>query len=1084
MPFSNDYLLSKAISGDAFNKALEIADSNHVKVVSNNFNKIANIYNLQTVVTGDRENYNAVINFSFDKKMLYNFKCDCPAAKNYKGACKHVLASIIYVSKVIEYKQVLPIVDDISKLKKDNITSPNIKKLIQDNIKQSVMHEKPSSSFGLNISLVPELALYDKSINLKFKIHSQSSNQYVIKNLGEFFDALKENAFYEYGKSLKFFHNIDAFDEFSIELINWLLVNKDALNDDNRSFNLSQNVFDSFFDLITQKGSSTYIVKANNLENIYIIPQNPKLVLEVQEYDDYYTIMPPFIKEYFIGSNKMLISLKDDEYMLCDKDFTNRCSNFISEISNNPYENIISKGDIGTFLSIVMPRFKDYIYLDVDKYESLKKYSAPELKCELYFDKTDNGNISLYINYVYENMQYSFYPNKEKDFSMPRDFIEEVKIENIIANYFDFSRAKDNLLLLSSEEKQFELITIGMPILNEMAIIYTTEKFKTVKIHTNNKLKLNVGISLDSININIESEYNNIDELAAIYKSFLLKKRYHKLSNGAFVDLQESTIVEFADFAYKLGISPADIKNKSIELPVYRSVFIDETLKQTKSLRFERDKDFKQIVRDMRNISDSELEVPQTLNKTLRTYQKNGFRWLKTLVSHGFGGILADDMGLGKTIQVLAVLLSEKEDFNQGLKTKKPLSIVVCPSSLVLNWVEEARKFTPQLNVLAITGNAAIRQELIVNINNYDLVVTSYDLIKRDIKSYLKVQFDYIIADEAQYMKNHTTQNARSVKALRAKSKIALTGTPIENYLSELWSIFDFLMPGYLYNYASFKKRFESKIVLENDIAASNQLKNIIAPFVLRRVKKDVLKELPEKTESVLYANMDAPQRKLYDAFLSNARKKFDALSKDQNATTIQMLALLTRLRQICCDPKLLNTEAYYNIESAKKLLCMDIIQSSIESGHRILLFSNFTSMIDIFANILNSMGIEYLTIVGSTPANKRLSIVQKFNNSNIPIMLISLKAGGTGLNLTGADTVIHYDPWWNLSAQNQATDRAYRIGQKRAVQVYRLIMKGTIEEEILRLQNQKAAVADDILDNSELMLSKLNKEELMALLS
>lgn len=474
------------------------------------------------------------------------------------------------------------------------------------------------------------------------------------------------------------------------------------------------------------------------------------------------------------------------------------------------------------------------------------------------------------------------------------------------------------------------------------------------------------------------------------------------------------------------------------------------------------------------------ITAPKGLNANLRSYQLMGYKWLTLLDKYGLGGILADDMGLGKTVQMLAVVLS----YIENAKNPKP-SIVVCPSSLTLNWENEINKFAPSIKTLIIHGNSEERAKQIRSILDYQIIVTSYDSLKRDIEIYEEqnIEFKYIIADEAQYIKNNNTQNAKKIKVIHSETRYALTGTPIENSLSELWSIFDFIMPGYLLSYKKFKEQYEIPITKDNDIDCMNRLKMMIEPFVLRRIKKEVLTELPDKTVTVLNNEMQDEQLKIYASYI--ARAKEEAIREiGENGferSQIKILALLMRLRQICCHPSLFLNN--YHGESSKMNQCMEVIKDAILAGHKILLFSGYTSMFEILERELKREKIKYSKLTGQTKVGDRIKLVDEFNeNEEIKVFLISLKAGGTGLNLIGADVVIHYDPWWNLSAENQATDRTYRIGQKRNVQVYKLITKNSIEEKIYELQKKKARLAENMLSTQQTFINKLSKDDIMAL--
>ena len=410
------------------------------------------------------------------------------------------------------------------------------------------------------------------------------------------------------------------------------------------------------------------------------------------------------------------------------------------------------------------------------------------------------------------------------------------------------------------------------------------------------------------------------------------------------------------------------------------------------------------------------------------------------------------------------------------------VSLVICPASLVYNWGEELRRFAPRLKTGLVTGTKKERSRIIEDYRRYDVLVTSYDLLKRDIYSYKGKSFRFEIIDEAQYIKNHTTAAAKSVKLISAQTRFALTGTPIENRLSELWSIFDYLMPGFLYSYARFQADIEQPVVKSENEETMQRLRRMVSPFILRRRKEDVLRDLPEKLEEVRYAGMEAKQRKLYDGQVIRMKADMSRKSEsDFRRNRLQILAELTRIRQICCDPSLILEN--YDGGSAKREVCMELIRGVIEGEHKALVFSQFTSMLELLEKDLKREGIDYYKITGATLKERRLEMVKEFNENTVPVFLISLKAGGTGLNLIGADVVIHYDPWWNVAAQNQATDRTHRIGQTRVVTVYKLIAKGTIEERILEMQQNKEKLAEDILSGENIASSTISREDLLDLL-
>ena len=587
-------------------------------------------------------------------------------------------------------------------------------------------------------------------------------------------------------------------------------------------------------------------------------------------------------------------------------------------------------------------------------------------------------------------------------------------------------------------------------------------------------------MTLILLKINL-SEFNfSPSELAEIMEKYKLRKKYYKLTDGSFIDLEEN---ETLDFLEKLNIDGSlnyeDLESGELDLPVYRTLYLDKLLKGT-SMNVYKSKEYKDLINDIQNVNDEYIKIPKGLNATLRRYQEIGYKWLKTLDMYGLGGILADDMGLGKTLQVISLLL----DYNENSDEKRT-SMVVCPSSLALNWFNEINKFAPTLKTTVIAGNAEERKRLIQKLQDYDIIITSYDLLKRDVDTYTEINYEYkfIIADEAQYIKNNNTQNFKAIKKIKAQTKFALTGTPIENSLAELWSIFDFSMPGYLYSYRKFKESFETPIIKEEDTYKMSKLKMLIEPFILRRIKEEVLTELPEKTVTVLNSEMEEEQQKLYMSYMSKAREEVEneLIASGFEKNQMKILALLMRLRQICCHPKLFIDN--YDGGSGKLNQCMEIIKDAVQGNHKILLFSGYTSMFDIIEKELEKEDIKYFKLTGQTKVSERIELVDEFNeNNDIKVFLISLKAGGTGLNLIGADMVIHYDPWWNISAENQATDRTYRIGQKRNVQVYKLITKNSIEEKIYELQQKKAKLVDNMLSTNETFISKLSKDEIMDL--
>ena len=474
-------------------------------------------------------------------------------------------------------------------------------------------------------------------------------------------------------------------------------------------------------------------------------------------------------------------------------------------------------------------------------------------------------------------------------------------------------------------------------------------------------------------------------------------------------------------------------------------------------------KDILELSKKLKNFKGvKKAKPPKCLNATLREYQQDGLNWLNFLYEFKFAGILADDMGLGKTIQTLAHLSRLKEK-----KLLKNPSLIVMPTSLIANWKSEAAKFTPNLKVLSLHGND--RAQRFDMIEQHDILLTTYPLVVRDKELFDKIDFTYIILDEAQKIKNHKTKMAVALKTFKSEYRLALSGTPIENHLGELWSIFSFLMPGFLDTISFFKNYYQTPIEKEHDFTRQNLLNKRIKPFMIRRTKEIVADELPAKSEIIKYTQFSDKQSKLYESIRVTMEQKVrDAVNaKGLGSSHITILDALLKLRQVCCDPSLLKIKEAQKVqESAKLELFLELIDELMQENRKILVFSQFTSMLAIIEEKIKSRNINYSKLTGST--RKREEAIEKFTKGDADIFLISLKAGGVGLNLVEADTVIHYDPWWNPAVENQATDRAHRIGQTKAVFVYKLIVENTIEQKILEMQKKKQALQDGIYDSDK----------------
>jgi superfamily II DNA or RNA helicase len=598
-------------------------------------------------------------------------------------------------------------------------------------------------------------------------------------------------------------------------------------------------------------------------------------------------------------------------------------------------------------------------------------------------------------------------------------------------------------------------------------------------------VKLKAVLSLHKDSYNFEFDLQAITGSGAVLsfgqviESIFKNKNYLKLESGMFVRLPVATLLAVLKGA---GASKGPVR------PLYQALPIAHLL-ETQGIEIEASEGFKAFIQKLRNFKELEpMPVPDSFVGTLREYQREGFNWLSFLREYGLAGILADDMGLGKTIQALVLLL---EHHKKTSGKKRIPSLVVAPTSVVYNWMAEADKFSPKLSKALFLGRerGELMQRLKKNAANLpDVIFTTYGIIRRDYEQLKDIQFDFLILDEAQNIKNPESVGAVASKSLKALHRICLSGTPVENRLKELWSLFDFLMPDFLGTYREFNDNFERPIADLGSEEAGQKLRKIVHPFIMRRLKSQVEKELPPRTDIISKCEMEDEQRSLYLSVLDECRQKVfgEIASRGLGRSQISVLAALLRLRQVCCDPRLLkHREEKTAPPSAKLSALIEMVSEIVDNGHKILIFSQFVEMLTLIRGELERQKYTYEYIDGQVSAKDRLDRVNHFNDDDsIPIFLISLKAGGTGLNLTGADYVIHYDPWWNPAVENQATDRAHRIGQTRHVFNYKLITHGTVEEKILSLQEKKKALADLVIGGDDAIAKELTREDLEFLFS
>lgn len=954
-----------------------------------------------------------------------------------------------------------------------------------------------------SLLLTPRLTRKNGKLSLSFKIGEKKL--FIIKKLDVFCENVRKSASDVYGSSTEINHDARNFTEEGrrwIRLISKIVREEKEFQQrlyssryyygrEKESVGGSLELFgwrlDELYESLGQESIEFEDKDAREKKKqvLTCADRNPKISIRISEdvimgNKEFHGIkVEGRFPELYYGTDAAYF-ISDNHLNRAEADFLEKAEPLANIAAGDSFSFNVGRNRISEFYARILPELENIASITETQPEKFRSYVLPEAQFIFYLD-TEEDDAVCRTYAIYGGKEYSVLEGARKAKAAKlepfRDHNREEEIIYHVNSWFPIiDWDNDEMCCGKDETLIYRLMKEGTEKLMELGEVRCTKRF--LGASKVNKVKVSVGVSLSSglLDLNVSTEDVSAAELLDILKSYRKKKKYYRLKDGSFVDLDEPSLEMLAELSEAMNLKDKELLKGKMKLPMYRTLYLDKLLEEHDGVYSSRDSRFREIVKGFKTVKDADFEEPASLSRQMRKYQKDGYKWLRTLEAWQFGGILADDMGLGKTLQVIAVILAAKEEGKEGT------ALVVTPASLVYNWDAEFEKFAPQLKVCLVTGNQEERQKKIEAYKEADVLVTSYDLLKRDIALYDGKKFSYEIIDEAQYIKNHTTAAAKAVKIIESRIRYALTGTPIENRLSELWSIFDYLMPGFLYEYETFKREIETPIVKNNDEKALKRLQKMTGPFILRRLKEDVLKDLPEKLEEYRYVRLGSSQQKLYDGQVVHMKEQIARQNpEDFNKNKLQILAELTRLRQICCDPSLCFEN--YKGETAKLEACLELIRSAMDGGHRILVFSQFTSMLEILQEKLSGLKIPFFTITGSTSKEKRLELVRSFNEGTVPVFLISLKAGGVGLNLTGADVVIHYDPWWNLAAQNQATDRAHRIGQTKKVTVYKLIAKQTIEEKIQKLQESKKNLADQVINGERASLGNMSRDELLELL-
>lgn len=1012
--------------------------------------------------------YGVTIGFGEDEQITHS--CNCPAHAKYPGACKHVVAALLFIA---DYQQRA---DALENLGWEDQTAY---KIIEYFRKREYRKLTPQY-FHLALQVTVNEPLKSRQSKAFVGLYAGSSKMYKVSNTKKFIQDYYNHKEIRLGKEFRYIPEECQFEPTSAAVLAYLTeiyeiqetLGKTYYSNlfNRQELVVSQNMLCKLLRL-AEGLHCDIILRDKKMENMEIMCSNPKLSMELQMEDEVLSL-------HDMGQEP-IISICEDGSILCyqgciylpDMEFLANLRPFFTTLFGKKQSELEFRGEnMGSFIEKVLPVIKKTMNIQVP--EKIKDhYIVEQLQPKLYFDiDRSRQRPVLVARMIFAYGEHEVNPLQDEQkgsYILVRDREEEEQLLRLMYDkHFSVRREQ---FVLTKEDEIFQLMTEGIQDLCRQFEVFYSKEYKANSIKKVGMLSAGIRLNTDINLLEMDVDYGHIpkEELRDFFRSIKLKKKYYRLKSGAFVNLmtEDKQIDELRDL---LSIGEVTEDNK-IAFSQTAVMEVDELLPHTQ--RITRDAGYKQLLEDLKNPDKTNWELPNGMEDILRPYQITGYRWLCSLAHYGMGGILADDMGLGKTLQTITYVLA-----NPGTRT-----LIVCPTSLAYNWQDEFSKFAPQIATQIISGTPQERADLMQQSTDVPVWITTYPLIRKDVDLYKAQIFDACFIDEAQFIKNPTSLGAKAVKAVQAKHRFALTGTPIENTLSELWSIFDFVMPGFFGRYRQFEECYEKPILRDHDSVQMQKLRRKIRSFVLRRMKKEVLTELPDKIETRRMAEMGAKQRKIYESYL--ARIQMELAGDEENTpggNRMQVLAALTRLRQICCHPATFASN--YHGGSGKLDLLMEQLPDILEGGHSVIVFSQFTSMLSIIAHELKQRNIPFFYLAGSTSAQERKREVKEFNRGEVKVFLISLKAGGTGLNLTGADTVIHFDPWWNPAVEDQATDRAYRIGQKKKVQVIKYVMKDSIEEKIYELQKRKKQLSDQLIQAGESFVTQLTMEEIKEL--
>lgn len=1039
------------------------------------------IYIKSTILSDDfYSEYNNEIELEVKSKSIVSTYCTCEdfeknefRKENY--CCKHLIATY--------YKFLEELDSDNNIIKKfgDSLENKPIFKA-RDNILDLLLQEENKDEIKME-AYVSRIGIKNKlTVEFKVGLKGLSSNKlYVVKDINQLLISIYNKIPIKYGKDFTFNLREQRFGLKESKIIRFIEKVK-AVEDlqlnfvrrqdkfiDGKSLIIPDFLIREFFDTVSKNRVYLYEGFFYRPVETEVIYNKPNLQFNLKELSNEYLLSLDDGIPEALDKNKTVFLYGSSIY-LPSFNYCHDISNYLEAFKDSNYIEL-DKNDEFRILSSLLPKLytlSDYVNINKSIRDKVVKENVNFC---FYFDKI-NKDITLVLKVKYGVHEFNIF-HEYKDKIIYRDLNKEGEVISTLRS-LGFEASGDRFYLLLGDDYIFNFFKNEIDKLQNIGDVFYSENFKIIrKINSKNIVGQIQAGKYDYFELNFNIDNLPKEEIKNILFAFKDNLKYFKLKTGEYIDLEEIELKNFLNLLDVLSVND-DFDDNKIIFNKNKAIFIDDFIKE-KSIRYIKGKnELTKIQKKLKEVKKINFKEPLTLNASLREYQKEGYNWLKTMDYLGFGGILGDEMGLGKTIQAITFILS-----NLPSKT-----LIVAPTSLIYNWSSEIEKFAPSIKLAVVNGSKDDRVKILNNIQNYDVIITTYNILKRDLDLYENIEFDYCFIDEAQYIKNSSSQNATSVKKVKANRKFALTGTPIENSVMELWSIFDFIMPKYLFDENSFSVRYYKKLHESNEVL--EELNKLIKPFILRRYKKDVIKELPLKIEKKLLVSMSEEQEKIYNVYSDYAKKLIEKKVKDDELknSKIEILSYITKLRQICLDPSVLVND--YIGSSGKIDSLIELLNQGIEEGHKILVFSQFTSVLRNISKRLVNENISYSYLDGSIPSEKRIQLINEFNNGNNSVFLISLKAGGTGLNLTSADIVIHFDPWWNPAVEDQATDRAHRFGQKNIVEVIKLISKNTIEEKIVELQDEKRKLIEKILDNSmeNSNVNSLSDEDIISLFS